>query len=316
MEDNSTEGRGVQWVKEAHCAFINLRSAGFHVLQHNCFSAHRFHPPPLNGRNYDATCILMQEVLGPFAAGLASFHAKCITVLDKLSGPSPIVCWFKCLSGQASIVVSHHFMKSYLYRGGSGQALLTNLLVGSCNCKCKSATLFQQAPSSSQVQELDACRWGPKPKLCTSTSTVLGFGLSGAPIEVDSNATAKVLCDAQVVGFDAKAKNSIVKKRSLFAPLRQSLPERAICCRAYLTSCLHYTQQIIFPNQRMQDSMLARNSKFVLGGRHWLASCHVTAVFRFFRLPQPGSWLADCPTGRLSSFCALSRDWPLRRSAG
>ena len=77
-----------------------------------------------------------------------------------------------------------------------------------------------------------------------------------------------------------KAISSVTRKRKLLEPVRQSLPERAIACRAYLQSCLPYAQQIVPPVPVKQRSLHAQCARFVIEAQH------IDGVFRLFRLPR------------------------------
>ena len=244
-------------------------------------------------------------VSGPDIKHEASFYLWCCRVRDTYQlCYGPVVEWFLCTSGDVSVLVARHFIEAYVV-GGAGEtpAPLVSLLSGTCKCKCKSSVLFHTSPDREQLLALDRTPWGPK--LCTADATVLGFSLSGAPVSIDAGLSAPVLPRAQRSRAGNKASSNITRKRRLFLPLRQSLPERSLCCRAYLSSCLHYTQQVVPPIASIQVHLLASNASFILGGRPWLQSKHLEGVFRVFRLPQPGCWFFDAPANKLGFLCRI-----------
>ena len=113
-----------------------------------------------------------------------------------------------------------------------------------------------------------------------------------------------------------KAISSVTRKRKLLEPVRQSLPERAIACRAYLQSCLPYAQQIVPPVPVKQRSLHAQCARFVLGGRHWIEAQHIDGVFRLFRLPQPGTWRTSGPLALCGFVLRLAPHLALAAIAG
>ena len=113
-----------------------------------------------------------------------------------------------------------------------------------------------------------------------------------------------------------KGISSVTRKRKLLEPVRQSLPERAIACRAYLQSCLPYAQQIVPPVPVKQRSLHAQCARFVLGGRHWIEAQHIDGVFRLFRLPQPGTWRTSGPLALCGFVLRLAPHLALAAIAG
>ena len=181
-------------------------------------------------------------------------------------------------------------------------------------CKCKSAILSGFSLNHAQLWDIDAAPWGPK--LWAPSATLLGFSLIGAPTDVGSARHAPTLPVEQRASTGQKAISSVTRKRKLLEPVRQSLPERAIACRAYLQSCLPYAQQIVPPVPVKQRSLHAQCARFVLGGRHWIEAQHIDSVFRLFRLPQPGTWRTSGPLALCGFVLRLAPHLALAAIAG
>ena len=194
MDDNATEGQGSTWIASSQERFEALRTAGFQVLGHSCFSARPF--------SVRETCVPIDPALGlsalpedvdfeAFVRRSEHLGAWCADKLPSLTAlarraltlcPTTTVVevrWFLCSSGTTRLLFTNHFLRAYLARCHRPSPQLAGFLTASCMCKCKSAILSGCSLNHAQLWDIDAAPWGPK--LWAPSATLLGFSLIGAP---------------------------------------------------------------------------------------------------------------------------------------
>ena len=233
--------------------------------------------------------------------GEASFRAWCaVTAAGWTFHESPAVQWYLCESGERQVAITNHLIRAYLRdRLHPLPHPLVLLLSGRCKCKCKSSVLFSVAPTERQLTLLDHTPWGPK--LCAAASTVLGFELTGAPLDINSSKEAIVLSAAQRCHTGHKAASSITRKRKLWRHWLGGCPVLVTAARILGHRCAAASVELIAQARRY---LLERGGELIgplrrrfalLGMRSTLQPSHTG------RRPSLSSdlWGPVCPHKRL-----------------